>query len=73
MPEPLPGTARWTSQSQEPADPADRLTLESMTPAERVAFILHDVFRYPYAEIATIAGRSPQACRQKWSPTAAGW
>ncbi|MFF8375466.1 RNA polymerase sigma factor SigJ [Streptomyces sp. NPDC015661] len=60
----------------EPVDPADRITLdesvnmaflvvlESMTPAERVAFILHDVFRYPFAEIADIVGRSPAACRQ---------
>ncbi len=60
----------------EPADPADRVTLdesvnmaflvvlESMTPAERVAFILHDVFRYPFAEIAEIVGRTPAACRQ---------
>ncbi|GGY18045.1 RNA polymerase sigma factor SigJ [Streptomyces tanashiensis] len=59
-----------------PADPADRITLdesvnmaflvvlESMTPAERVAFILHDVFRYPFAEVAEIVGRSPAACRQ---------
>ncbi|GGV51626.1 RNA polymerase sigma factor [Kitasatospora herbaricolor] len=58
------------------ADPADRITLdesvnmaflvvlESMTPAERVAFILHDVFRYPFAEIAGIVGRTPAACRQ---------
>jgi Sigma-70, region 4 len=35
-----------------------------MTPAERVAFILHDVFRYPFAEVARIVGRSPAACRQ---------
>jgi len=35
-----------------------------MTPAERVAFILHDVFRYPFAEVAEIVGRSPAACRQ---------
>jgi RNA polymerase sigma-70 factor (ECF subfamily) len=35
-----------------------------MTPAERVAFILHDVFRYPFAEIGRIVGRSPEACRQ---------
>jgi hypothetical protein len=35
-----------------------------MTPAERVAFILHDVFRYPFAEIAQIVGRTPAACRQ---------
>ncbi|MFJ3221515.1 RNA polymerase sigma factor SigJ [Kitasatospora sp. NPDC086801] len=60
----------------EPADPADRITLdesvnmaflvvlESMTPAERVAFVLHDVFRYPFAEVAEIVGRTPAACRQ---------
>jgi Sigma-70, region 4 len=35
-----------------------------MTPAERVAFILHDVFRYPFAEVAGIVGRTPAACRQ---------
>jgi len=38
--------------------------LESMTPAERVALILHDVFRYPFAEVAEIVGRTPAACRQ---------
>lgn len=59
-----------------PADPADQVTLdesvnmaflvvlESMTPAERVAFVLHDVFRYPFADIAQIVGRTPAACRQ---------
>ena len=40
------------------------VVLESMTPAERVAFILHDVFRYSFAEIAEIVGRTPAACRQ---------
>jgi RNA polymerase sigma-70 factor (ECF subfamily) len=40
------------------------VVLESMTPAERVAFILHDVFGYPFAEVAGIAGRTPAACRQ---------
>ncbi|WP_157245038.1 RNA polymerase sigma factor SigJ [Nonomuraea typhae] len=67
IPEPLPDPAD---------DPADRVTLdesvsmaflvvlESMTPAERVAFILHDVFRYPFAEVAEIVGRTPAACRQ---------
>jgi RNA polymerase sigma-70 factor (ECF subfamily) len=35
-----------------------------MTPAERVAFILHDVFGYPFPEIARIVGRTPAACRQ---------
>jgi RNA polymerase sigma-70 factor (ECF subfamily) len=40
------------------------VVLESMTPAERVAFVLHDVFRYPFAEVAEINGRTPAACRQ---------
>ncbi len=40
------------------------VVLESMTPAERVAFILHDVFRYPFDEVAEIVGRSPAAARQ---------
>jgi RNA polymerase sigma-70 factor (ECF subfamily) len=35
-----------------------------MTPAERVAFILHDVFRYSFTEVAEIVGRTPVACRQ---------
>jgi hypothetical protein len=40
------------------------VVLESMTPAERVAFILHDVFRYPFTDVGDIVGRSPAACRQ---------
>ncbi|MEV6417761.1 RNA polymerase sigma factor SigJ [Kribbella sp. NPDC051718] len=68
IPEPVP--------DQTETDPADRVTLdesvnmaflvvlESMTPAERVAFILHDVFRYPFPEVAEIVGRTPAACRQ---------
>ncbi|WP_346349027.1 sigma factor-like helix-turn-helix DNA-binding protein [Rhizohabitans arisaemae] len=35
------------------------VVLEAMTPAERVAFILHDVFRYPFAEVSEIVGRTP--------------
>jgi hypothetical protein len=38
--------------------------LDAMTPAERVAFMLHDVFRVPYNEVAEIVGRAPGACRQ---------
>ena len=77
IPEPLPERAGPLSgQPGAAADPADRVTLdesvsmaflvvlESMTPAERVAFILHDVFRYPFAEVAEIVGRTPAACRQ---------
>jgi len=77
LPEPLPEPAEWISDRPGAAvDPADRITLdesvsmaflvmlESMTPAERVAFILHDVFGYAFAEIAGIVGRTPAACRQ---------
>jgi RNA polymerase sigma factor (sigma-70 family) len=73
LPEPVPVLA-FTDPAVD--DPADRVTLddsistallvvlESMTPAERVAFVLHDVFAMPFGEIAEIVGRTPAACRQ---------
>ena len=76
LPEPLPGPADRFGLSAAAADPADRVTLDesvsmaflvvldSMTPAERVAFVLHDVFGYPFTEVAEITGRTPAACRQ---------
>lgn len=78
LPEPLPDLAGRDAgpSNAAAADPADRVTLdesvhmaflvvlESMTPAERVAFILHDVFRYPFNDVAEVVGRSPAACRQ---------
>ncbi|MFF4876395.1 RNA polymerase sigma factor SigJ [Micromonospora sp. NPDC000668] len=78
IPEPLPERTEWNSGRSDGSavDPADRVTLdesvnmaflvvlESMTPAERVAFILHDVFRYSFAEVGEIVGRTPAACRQ---------
>ncbi|WP_086847338.1 RNA polymerase sigma factor SigJ [Amycolatopsis kentuckyensis] len=66
LPEPLP----------DQPDPADRITLdesvsmaflvalEAMTPAQRVALVLHDVFGYAFAEVAEITGRTPAACRE---------
>ncbi|MEU0192750.1 RNA polymerase sigma factor SigJ [Streptomyces afghaniensis] len=80
LPEPLPDRTEWDGAGgtgpANPADPADQIVLdesvsmaflvvlESMTPAERVAFVLHDVFRYPFAEIAGVLGRTPAACKQ---------
>ncbi|MEV1023080.1 RNA polymerase sigma factor SigJ [Streptomyces sp. NPDC050264] len=78
IPEPLPGHSEWIGGRTGGAavDPADRVTLdesvglaflvvlEEMTPAERVAFILHDVFCHSFAEVAEIVGRTPAACRQ---------
>jgi RNA polymerase sigma-70 factor (ECF subfamily) len=57
-------------------DPADRITLDDdvrlalfvvlqrLSPAERVAFVLHDVFRTPFDTIATTLGRPVGTCRQ---------
>lgn len=71
LPEPVP-----TGVLGPAADPVDRVTLddtvstamlvvlETMTPAERVAFVLHDVFGLPFAEIADIVGRTPAAVRK---------
>ena len=78
IPEPLPEPAEWAGGPPrgDAADPADWVTLDesvsmaflvvldSMTPAERVALILHDVFGYAFAEVAKITGRTPAACRQ---------
>ncbi len=40
------------------------VVLETLTPAERLAFVLHDTFGVPFDEIAPIVGRSPVASRQ---------
>jgi RNA polymerase sigma-70 factor (ECF subfamily) len=40
------------------------LTLERLTPLERAAFLLHDVFDVPFAEVAKTLGRGEAACRQ---------
>jgi RNA polymerase sigma-70 factor (ECF subfamily) len=40
------------------------VVLETLSPAERLAFVLHDMFAVPFDEIAPIVGRSPAAARQ---------
>lgn len=57
-------------------DPAERVTLdatvsyallvvlESLTPGERVAWVLHDLFGMPFPEVAGVVGRTPEAVRQ---------
>jgi RNA polymerase sigma factor (sigma-70 family) len=40
------------------------VVLENLSPAERVAFVLHDMFGVPFAEIGEITGREPDAARQ---------
>jgi RNA polymerase sigma-70 factor, ECF subfamily len=63
-------------QTSDTWDPAERVTLdesmslamlvvlESLSPAERTAFVLHDVFGLPYGEVGEAVGRSAAACRQ---------
>jgi len=58
------------------ADPADRVTfddgvrlallvvLQQLSPAERVVFVLHDIFQMPFDVVAETVGRSAPACRQ---------
>jgi len=78
LPEPLSDHTEWICDPRGAieGDPADRVTLDesvsmaflvvldSMTPAERVAFVLHDVFGYSFADVAEIVGRTPAACRK---------
>lgn len=77
LPEPVPAALfHGTTPPPGAGDPLERVTvddavstallvvLESMTPAERVAFVLHDVFDVPFGEIAAIVERTPAAVRQ---------
>jgi RNA polymerase sigma-70 factor (ECF subfamily) len=69
-------SGRVSASSREITDPLERVSfddsvstallvvLESMTPSERVAFVLHDIFDVPFPEIADILGRSAAAVRQ---------
>jgi RNA polymerase sigma factor (sigma-70 family) len=69
LPEPIVSREGGTDPEQEAllADSvglALLVVLETLTPAERLAFVLHDTFAVPFDEIAPIVGRSPTAARQ---------
>ncbi len=69
LPEPLAGRADGGDPEHEAllADAvglALLVVLETLAPAERLAFVLHDLFAVPFEEIAPIVGRSPAAARQ---------
>jgi RNA polymerase sigma-70 factor, ECF subfamily len=75
-PSAAPPENRPAAQPGPPTDPADRVTLDDevrmalhvllarLTPAERTAYVLHDVFKYSFDDIADIVGRTPAASRQ---------
>jgi RNA polymerase sigma-70 factor (ECF subfamily) len=66
----------FTQAAERSPDPADRVTLddevrsallvvlERLSPAERVVFVLHDIFQTPFDSIATTVGRPVASCRQ---------
>jgi RNA polymerase sigma-70 factor (ECF subfamily) len=69
LPDPVGGPEDGIDPEQEAllADsvgPALLVVLDTLTPAERLAFVLHDLFAVPFDEIAAILGRSPAAARQ---------
>jgi RNA polymerase sigma factor (sigma-70 family) len=69
LPEPLVGPEASGDPAEEAAV-ADTVglallvVLETLTPAERLAFVLHDVFALPFQDVAEVLGRSPVAARQ---------
>src|SRR2546426_8739998 len=69
VPDPIV-TAEGTLDPEEEAMLADAVgvallvVLETLTPAERLAFVLHDTFAVPFDEVASVLGRSPEATRQ---------
>ncbi|MCX5333216.1 sigma-70 family RNA polymerase sigma factor [Streptomyces sp. NBC_00140] len=64
---PLPGVVPDPEQDALLADSvgvALLVVLETLTPAERLAFVLHDLFAVPFEDVADIVGRTPAATRQ---------
>jgi RNA polymerase sigma factor (sigma-70 family) len=69
VPEPIVGREDGTDPEDEvlladSVGPALLVVLNTLAPAERVAFVLHDIFAVPFDEIAPIVRRSPAAARQ---------
>ncbi|MFE3036222.1 sigma-70 family RNA polymerase sigma factor [Streptomyces canus] len=64
---PVPATVPGPEQDALLADSVGSallVVLDTLTPAERLAFVLHDLFAVPYEEIAGVIGKSPAATRQ---------
>lgn len=67
LPEPVVGATESPEDETVLADSvglALLVVLETLTPAERLAFVLHDVFAVPFDQVAGVVGRSPGAARQ---------
>lgn len=68
LPEPLLADAGWSSEPESgiahDVGYAFMLLLDRLSPAERAAFVLHDVFGFSFDEIGATLGRSPESCRK---------
>lgn len=64
LPEPILADHAEQAELDESISIALMLTIERLTPTERAAFILHDVFGYDFKEVADIVGLKPDHCRQ---------
>lgn len=64
LPEPISSAASAGADGREDVSMALLMTLERLSPLERAAFLLHDVFDVDYAELSETLSRSEAACRQ---------
>ncbi|WGD53689.1 sigma-70 family RNA polymerase sigma factor [Bradyrhizobium sp. CB1650] len=64
VPEPVDDTRQREADMADSIGAALLIVLETLQPAERLAFVLHDMFAVPFEEIAPIVGRSVEASRQ---------
>jgi RNA polymerase sigma-70 factor (ECF subfamily) len=64
LPEPVADDEPWAAEQADTLSLAFLVLLEELTPLERAAYLLHDVFGYSFEEVAASLSRSPAACRQ---------
>jgi RNA polymerase sigma-70 factor (ECF subfamily) len=64
LPEPVVADGADAAEQADSLSLAFLVLLEELTPLERAAYLLHDVFGYSFEEVARSLGRSPVACRQ---------
>ena len=64
VPEPVAHSPEHEAALADSVGLALLVVLDTLAPAERLAFVLHDLFAVPFEEIASIVGRSPDAARQ---------
>ena len=64
LPEPVVADGTGAAEQADSLSLAFLVLLEELTPLERAAYLLHDIFGYSFEEVARSLGRSPAACRQ---------